>query len=565
MPIRDLLSAPEQVTRVAAEFCVIGGGMAGLFIARRLAEAGRSVVVLESGKDGFEQETHDLNRIVDVQGRYSRAMDGRYRGLGGSSSRWGGRLVPIYAEDTAARPHLGLAGWPLAYEELQRYQARVEDVFGVTHSPFGKEALEVSGLNAAFRPDDPDFDGRLAKWIRFRRCNLATIWRSELERLSGLEIWLGATVTNFELDRANGILRGVEARSLGGKSTFVTADHFVVAAGTIETTRLLLWLERQSDGYAFARSNVLGRYFQDHLKAEVATIERRDQAEGNLLFGYHFVDGTRRSLHLDFTTAAQRESGAPSAFAYAAMDLSASKLAHIKTMARGLQRGRVDLRELFALAPELPLVAKSLYWRLLRRQVYMPADVRLGLQIAIEQAPHRDNRIVLASETDAMGMPMAAVNWRPRASDEATFRTVARRLQSYWKRAGLEKDFPLDWRVAETDGDMAFTDLADAYAHPSGSTRMGTDPTESVVGPDLVCHDVPNLSVASAAVFPTAGSANPTLTILELALRHADSLLATRRGQAVVSLRDQASSTVLTEAMAPLSASATRATSSSSI
>jgi choline dehydrogenase-like flavoprotein len=53
---------------------------------------------------------------------------------------------------------------------------------------------------------------------------------------------------------------------------------------------------------------------------------------------------------------------------------------------------------------------------------------------------------------------------------------------------------------------------------------MGLDPSESVVGPDLRTHNVENLSVASASTFPTAGSANPTYTIIQLALRAADAI-----------------------------------------
>jgi choline dehydrogenase-like flavoprotein len=70
--------------------------------------------------------------------------------------------------------------------------------------------------------------------------------------------------------------------------------------------------------------------------------------------------------------------------------------------------------------------------------------------------------------------------------------------------------------------------------------------------------------VASASVFPSSGSANPTFTILQLALRHADTLLR-QATQAVGQLPRQAGSASLSAAMAPLNASATRATSSSSI
>ena len=67
-------------------------------------------------------------------------------------------------------------------------------------------------------------------------------------------------------------------------------------------------------------------------------------------------------------------------------------------------------------------------------------------------------------------------------------------------------------------------DSAVDLAHPAGSTRMGINPRYSVVDPRLRVHRIPNLSVASASVFPCSGSANPTLTILLLAMRAADKL-----------------------------------------
>jgi choline dehydrogenase-like flavoprotein len=59
-----------------------------------------------------------------------------------------------------------------------------------------------------------------------------------------------------------------------------------------------------------------------------------------------------------------------------------------------------------------------------------------------------------------------------------------------------------------------------------GTTRMGTDPTESVVDAQLRAHDVANLWCVSSSVFPTVGSANPTLTIAALALRASEALAA---------------------------------------
>jgi choline dehydrogenase-like flavoprotein len=55
--------------------------------------------------------------------------------------------------------------------------------------------------------------------------------------------------------------------------------------------------------------------------------------------------------------------------------------------------------------------------------------------------------------------------------------------------------------------------------HHMGTTRMSRDPRHGVVDADSRVHGIENLYVAGSSVFPTSGSANPTLTIVALALR----------------------------------------------
>ena len=61
--------------------------------------------------------------------------------------------------------------------------------------------------------------------------------------------------------------------------------------------------------------------------------------------------------------------------------------------------------------------------------------------------------------------------------------------------------------------------------HP---TRMSADPRDGCVDAALRYHDLENLYVLSTSIFPSASSANPTLTLAALALRLGDHLTATR-------------------------------------
>jgi choline dehydrogenase-like flavoprotein len=62
--------------------------------------------------------------------------------------------------------------------------------------------------------------------------------------------------------------------------------------------------------------------------------------------------------------------------------------------------------------------------------------------------------------------------------------------------------------------------------HHIGIARMNKDPRLGVVDSHCRTHDIANLYIAGSAVFPTSGSANPTLTIVALAIRIADRLKA---------------------------------------
>jgi choline dehydrogenase-like flavoprotein len=100
---------------------------------------------------------------------------------------------------------------------------------------------------------------------------------------------------------------------------------------------------------------------------------------------------------------------------------------------------------------------------------------------------------------------------------------MVEKIDRYWN-AHLSPVCDLQWRPEVLNSEVGMAGMSMDLAHPAGSTRMGTSPFDSVVDPDLRVHRIPNLSVASASVFPSAGSANPTLTVMHLAMRAADAL-----------------------------------------
>jgi choline dehydrogenase-like flavoprotein len=141
-----------------------------------------------------------------------------------------------------------------------------------------------------------------------------------------------------------------------------------------------------------------------------------------------------------------------------------------------------------------------------------------------EQAPNRDSRVTLTSERDAMGMPRVKLDWRLTALDRRSFRGFYEVLGRELGRSGIGRVRMHEW-VLESESSSWPKSLGGGWHH-MGTTRMHPEPRRGVVDANCRVHGLANLYVAGAAVYPTAGCANPTLTLVALTLRLSDHLKA---------------------------------------
>jgi choline dehydrogenase-like flavoprotein len=143
------------------------------------------------------------------------------------------------------------------------------------------------------------------------------------------------------------------------------------------------------------------------------------------------------------------------------------------------------------------------------------------MQLVCEPAPNPDSRVTLADERDALGMPKACVDWRPGELVKATLDRTSRIVADELRRIGVAEvdlDEPLSGRPWPAKLNGAW--------HHMGTTRMNDSPRKGVVDRHCRVHGIPNLYIAGAAVFPTAGANFPTFTLTALSLRLADHLAA---------------------------------------
>ncbi len=503
--IRDLAGAGH--VSATAQVVIVGGGTLGLVISTYLARKGHSVICLESGGWTQDGESHPLNEVVQLRSTYAGAA-GRFRCLGGTSTRWGGALIPYLERDVSD------ANWPIPPTEILSYREEVERLFGLSAGPY--EGLSTDAdLHA-------DYTRRYAKWPSFARRNVFSLLRANLTSEGGPTLWLNATATEFRVDR--GALRSIVGRSPDGSRIEVKCGHVVFAAGAIETTRLLLLLDQQNSHCLTKVTKHLGEGLSDHLSAPVANLDVLDRPALNRTFGFHFDRaGRMRNLRFELSETGDARELAPRCFAHVAfVSQPEGPFDTLRDVFRSIQQGKwPQSRSVLSLCSAAPWLLRLLWWRMIERRLLFPDDAILSVHMVTEQSPQPANRITLSSQrSDVFGLPLAEISWGVSRRDIDEFHAAADLFERMWRQSRYSK--LARFRRLPKEAVEADLVVGGGIYHPVGTTRLGLGPDTGVVDTNLRVFGLSNVSAVSTAVLPTAGGANPTMSALMLALRCVD-------------------------------------------
>lgn len=525
-------------SRLESEVLIVGGGAAGITLARALARHGFAVLLAEAGglrPDTATQALYDL----DCVGYPLRPNHmNRAREFGGSCNLWAGRAMRLQPLDFERRPWLPESGWPIAAAGLEPYldaAAALLDLPGGA-AGFALEAWQ-SYLGAAERSllEAGAFAPAISLWAR-RPKRFARDHRRELARSPQIRVLLRANAVRLALDASGRRIAAVHFATLDGRQFAVAARFVVLAMGGLEIPRLLLWSDQQDARLLGPRRDLVGRFFMDHPRTAYGRVVLRGDADLTLMRTLPVARG-KVQLGLALAPELQRREGLLHHYVTFEEEGSSYAEAHwhqaIELGKVALRRGHAGSRFEFARIRHAPKVENFRYllspkeilphdlWRLLRfakeRLRRRRSEQRYITVYFCEQPPEPESRVWLGAELDALGVPRLVLDWRiPDGVQESLLRLqqeLARALQA----TGLG-------RLEPGEGTPRYTDAS----HHMGTTRMHPDPKRGVVDTDCRLHGIANLWIASSAVFPACGHANPTLTILALALRLADHLAAER-------------------------------------
>lgn len=528
-----------------ADLCIIGGGAAGIALALQFAGLNLKVLLVESGGRRREADIQDLYAGELVRpGMHAEPDRFRCRQFGGSTTLWGGRCSPFDPIDFEKRAYIPNSGWPIAFDDVCAFYPEANRLC---------EAGAFSySINEAFdRPMRPMIEGYTSEVFfadqleRFSMpTNFAVRYGPALTASENISVVLHATATKFTFDPSGRSLSRIEIRNLSGRKAAVRARVFVLATGGLEVARLLLANRDAQPKGVGNQHDVVGRYYMCHIAGTLGRVSIRPSS--TIQNDYDIADdGTFCRRRLSLRPDSQRASKIGNFIArlhHPQIDNPDHRNAILSLVflgsrllpweyrtragsAKGISSyarhaANVALDPFSAVGFAFRIVAgRFLAERKIPSLVVKSKNNLFSLDFHAEQVPNRESRVTLSDDLDAFGMPRIKVDWRYTDKDVETVKTAVALLAKDLSTAGVGT---FDYNSEDVEREM--TRFGAYGGHHIGTARMGEDPRSSVVDRDCRVHSVNNLYIASAATFPTSSQANPTLTVVAMALRLAGHL-----------------------------------------
>ncbi|MHC4103440.1 MAG: GMC oxidoreductase [Planctomycetota bacterium] len=542
--IIDARKLPEDET-IKSDVCIVGGGTAGITLAKEFIDRQFRVCLLESGGIKPDKETQSLYAGENIGHPYFSLDTARARYLGGTTNRWviddgkgsfGARMRSLDEIDFEERDWVPHSGWPFPKSHLDPYYQRAQALCRIEPSSFAVETWEQSPNSLRL----PLSNGRV-KTVIFKigsRDPFIQDYIPEISKAANITTYLHANVANIETDEAVRTVKRLRVFCLPGNKFWVAARLIILAAGAIEIPRLLLLSNQMQNVGLGNQYDLVGRYFQEHLHFQLGLFVPSDSnlfLRTSMYNCIHPVNGVsvigkmslservlRREKLLNYVTQFNPTVMLTSSLGHVFYpNKNTAGARSFKAIYAAVVRGaelQDPKRHLISVLTGLDGVAATIYRALKRRaiKIFTRKKIQLFvLESMSEQLPNPQSRILLSEQRDRLGMNGVQLDWRLSPMDTESAIRSQEILDQEFKRAGLGRLYTL------LDADTPPQRIRGGWHH-MGTTRMHVDPRKGIVDENSRIHGISNLFIAGPSVFPTSGYANPSLTIIALAVRLAD-------------------------------------------
>ena len=485
--------------------CIVGSGPGATVVALELALSGKAhviVVDLDKCSDSYSQIKSPALK-ADIVGHPFGQEVTRAFGFGGSSNLWHGVLAKLDPEDWTKFDES--AGCEVSkeildcYKNLDAYFPRLAEVFKSKNSNVSKPGILYREFIASRAFSEKRF--------LLQRHPLRT--RSLLQRLSEtcqhLEVIDDAVALRLESDPLHENTAAKLIVSSRGEHIRIEADKFILAAGALETPRIVM--QSAKEGFQALDNDNVGCYLTDHpwgVIGELVSLGAPFRLSLTDIRGAHGY-GHRIGLRLPETVASKLN------HCLALKPLFFGGYEQFKSAMKELVSTQISFRALVRIFISYsPLQIFSSIALLLSEKSGFGAVVRRALVFAyLEQPTRKESRVTLTDRLDDSGRNIPEIRWVLNESDLDEVRALQNYLTSV-TNAGSNFTFE---KYSLT------LDSFSSGSHHAGTMRVGNSPASGVVDADLKLFGANNVYVCDLSIFPNYGNSNPTLTLCAFGLR----------------------------------------------
>lgn len=455
---------------------IIGSGPAGISTALKLEEQKIKSLIIEAG--GYEL-SDDKESFLNgkVHGDIDPSTDlssVRSKVFGGTSALWGGHCSKFEKYQ--------FKKWPITYEECYKFENQCNKILDL-------KSYHTDFYYKKFNKDFNQFHRRFASNLRFKDVFFDKVKNSKY-------IHLSLNTSLLYLKGSNNQISAINCRQ---KDNFIDlkSRYYVLAAGGIENTRILLW-SKMKNQTLFKEDLPIGNYYMDH--------PWHTPGEGfasyNKLIDYFKTNEVNREFYID---CLPRIYLSPNVKFKEDNDLLSVALWLRFENKDHQKRTKSYFTKAFCIAPNF---FKEYFEENKEDDLF-----KFKVSLHQEQEPLFENKIYLDKKTDPYGIPLINLNWRMSDKLKQTARESLIALGKFLVDKNIGR-LSIDQYIFEEKFKSIF-----AGAHQMGGTRMGTNYDNSVVDKNLKVHSIKNLFVTGSSVFATSGHGHPTYTIICLSLR----------------------------------------------
>ncbi len=502
---------------------IVGSGAGGGTLGNELAQKGVKVVILEAGNRYEIQDfvNNEWDSFVQLAWTDMRTTSGSWRvaknfpnlpswivkAVGGSTVHWAGASLRFQEHEFKTRstygalPGANLLDWPLTLAEMEPYYTKAEDKMGVTRTndipglpgnnnfkvlEAGARKIgykEVHSGRMAINSEPRDGRGGCQQiGFCFQGCKSGAKWSTlyteipKGEATGNLEVRADAMAVKIEHD-ASGKVTGVVYANSDGTMHRQRARMVAVAGNSLESPRLLL--NSASSMFPDGMANSSGQVGRNYMRHMTGSVYAEFERPVHMYRGTTMAGIVRDEAHND------------------------------------PKRGFVGGYELETLSLGLPFMAAFLDPGAWGRSFTSAMDGyanMAGMWLVGEDMPRETNRVTLDPVArDKLGLPVASVHFDDHDNDVAMRNHAYQQGAAIYEAVGATRTFPTPPYPS---------------THNMGTNRMSADARDGVVNKYGQAHDVKNLFVSDGSQFTSGAACNPTLTIVSLAIRQADTMAA---------------------------------------